>query len=65
VTHVYAEVPDAMVYLLAEFHKVCMYTVPKHLHALNVSLNVIELFSIAVFKVVKNQKLLCIGVAIS
>ncbi|XBJ22233.1 hypothetical protein VPH35_000657 [Triticum aestivum] len=30
-----ALVPDAMDYLLAEFHKVCMYTVPKHLHALN------------------------------
>ncbi|XP_037449412.1 protein GLE1-like [Triticum dicoccoides] len=29
------QVPDAMDYLLAEFHKVCMYTVPKHLHALN------------------------------
>ncbi|KAM3400058.1 hypothetical protein ACQJBY_005129 [Aegilops geniculata] len=29
------QVPDAMGYLLAEFHKVCMYTVPKHLHALN------------------------------
>jgi nucleoporin GLE1 len=24
-----------MDYLLAEFHRVCMYTVPKHLHALN------------------------------
>uniref|UniRef100_A0A453NZR2 mRNA export factor GLE1 n=1 Tax=Aegilops tauschii subsp. strangulata TaxID=200361 RepID=A0A453NZR2_AEGTS len=29
------QVPDAMDYLLAEFNKVCMYTVPKHLHALN------------------------------
>ncbi|XP_037452566.1 protein GLE1-like isoform X1 [Triticum dicoccoides] len=29
------QVPDAMGYLLAEFNKVCMYTVPKHLHALN------------------------------
>lgn len=29
------QVPDAMDYLLAEFHKVCIYTVPKHLHALN------------------------------
>ncbi|KAM3226894.1 hypothetical protein ACQJBY_059079 [Aegilops geniculata] len=30
-----SQVPDAMDYLLAEFNKVCMYTVPKHLHALN------------------------------
>ncbi|BAS79554.1 Os02g0596100, partial [Oryza sativa Japonica Group] len=30
-----SQVPDAMDYLLAEFHRVCMYTVPKHLHALN------------------------------
>uniref|UniRef100_A0A0D9VHU0 mRNA export factor GLE1 n=2 Tax=Leersia perrieri TaxID=77586 RepID=A0A0D9VHU0_9ORYZ len=29
------QVPDAMDYLLAEFHRVCIYTVPKHLHALN------------------------------
>ncbi|TVU29425.1 hypothetical protein EJB05_20990, partial [Eragrostis curvula] len=29
------QVPDAMEYLLAEFHRVCIYTVPKHLHALN------------------------------
>uniref|UniRef100_A0ACD6A0R7 Uncharacterized protein n=1 Tax=Avena sativa TaxID=4498 RepID=A0ACD6A0R7_AVESA len=29
------QVPDAMDYLLAEFHKVCIYTVPKHLHAVN------------------------------
>lgn len=29
------QVPEAMDYLLAEFHKVCVYTVPKHLHALN------------------------------
>jgi hypothetical protein len=28
-----------MDYLLAEFHRVCIYTVPKHLHALNVSLH--------------------------
>ena len=34
-----AQVPDAMEYLLAEFNRVCIYTVPKHLHALNVSLN--------------------------
>ncbi|KAL6899333.1 hypothetical protein ACP4OV_005991 [Aristida adscensionis] len=32
VTH---QVPDAMDYLLAEFNRVCIYTVPKHLHALN------------------------------
>jgi hypothetical protein len=56
---VYAQVPDAMAYLLAEFHKVCMYTGPKHLHALNVSLNVIELFSIALlFEVVKKPHVL-------
>jgi len=30
-----AQVPDAMDYLLAEFNRVCIYTVPKHLHALN------------------------------
>jgi nucleoporin GLE1 len=29
------QVPDAMDYLLTEFNRVCMYTVPKHLHALN------------------------------
>ncbi|ONM10687.1 Protein GLE1 [Zea mays] len=29
------QVPDAMDYLLAEFNRVCIYTVPKHLHALN------------------------------
>ncbi|KAG2652045.1 protein GLE1-like [Panicum virgatum] len=29
------QVPDAMEYLLAEFNRVCLYTVPKHLHALN------------------------------
>ncbi|CAL5057337.1 unnamed protein product [Urochloa decumbens] len=29
------QVPDAMDYLLAEFNRVCTYTVPKHLHALN------------------------------
>ncbi|KAM0873825.1 hypothetical protein ACQ4PT_037829 [Festuca glaucescens] len=29
------QVPDAMDYLLAEFHKVCVYTVPKHMHALS------------------------------
>ncbi|KAK3150484.1 hypothetical protein QOZ80_3AG0233770 [Eleusine coracana subsp. coracana] len=29
------QVPDAMDYILAEFHRVCIYTVPKHLHALN------------------------------
>jgi hypothetical protein len=27
-----------MDYLLAEFNRVCIYTVPKHMHALNVSL---------------------------
>jgi hypothetical protein len=32
------QVPDAMDYLLAEFNRVCIYTVPKHMHALNVSL---------------------------
>jgi hypothetical protein len=37
--HFCAQVPDAMDYLLAEFHRVCIYTVPKHLHALNVSLH--------------------------
>ncbi|CAO2197308.1 unnamed protein product [Urochloa humidicola] len=29
------QVPDAMDYLLAEFNRVCIYTVPKHLLALN------------------------------
>ncbi|KAJ1279804.1 hypothetical protein BS78_04G183700 [Paspalum vaginatum] len=29
------QVPEAMDYLLAEFNRVCIYTVPKHLHALN------------------------------
>ncbi|TVU05370.1 hypothetical protein EJB05_48529, partial [Eragrostis curvula] len=29
------QVPDATDYLLAEFHRVCIYTVPKHLRALN------------------------------
>lgn len=33
------QVTDAMDYLLAEFNRVCIYTVPKHLHALNVSLH--------------------------
>ncbi|GJN09081.1 hypothetical protein PR202_ga27054 [Eleusine coracana subsp. coracana] len=37
------QVPDAMDYILAEFHRVCIYTVPKHLHALNVSLHSTEL----------------------
>lgn len=29
------QVPDAMDYLLAEFNRVCIYTVPKHMHALS------------------------------
>ncbi|WVZ74766.1 hypothetical protein U9M48_022904, partial [Paspalum notatum var. saurae] len=29
------QVPEGMDYLLAEFNRVCIYTVPKHLHALN------------------------------
>ncbi|KAJ1281126.1 hypothetical protein BS78_04G284600 [Paspalum vaginatum] len=29
------QVPEAMDYLLTEFNRVCIYTVPKHLHALN------------------------------
>jgi hypothetical protein len=67
---VYAQVPDAMDYLLAEFHKVCMYTVPKHLHALNVSLHVTDLFSIVAFSYLiwgseKSEIVLCFGVAIS
>ncbi|CAM0945412.1 unnamed protein product [Alopecurus aequalis] len=38
------QVPDAMDYLLAEFHKVCMYTVPKHLHALNAQARTTDYF---------------------
>lgn len=65
VTHVNAQVPDAMDYLLAEFNKVCMYTVPKHLHALNVSLDVTELFSIVVLSYLLTTETLCFWFAIS